>query len=262
MPLSEREVRVLDDGRTPVRRTPWRFVGLLFVLWIYALGMTQAGSVNPTHLWVDIYSIGSVLDGQPIPAGASIAIFDPQGTQCGETTVTYPGQLGIMPCYGDDPYTPLDEGAQAGDALVFAINGRTATPEALTLNGTPVPPGTAVTWIQSGIRWQVNLHTEASPHVSIAVDTGATALSWSHETALVAVYEVWRSTRPYLGPDEEGTECLATLVPSGTNPLIWTDPDTTMNCYYRVRGLNAAGQLVSLSRPVGRFTFAISRDGP
>jgi len=223
------------------------------------LGITQAGSVNPTNLWVDLYSTDSVLDGQPIPAGASVAVFDPQRTRCGEATVTHPGQLSIMPCYGDDPFTPLDEGAVAGDALAFAINGRAATPEALTLNGTPVPPDTAVTWIQSGIRWQVNLHTEASPNVSIAVDAGATILSWSHDTPLVAAYQVWRSARPYFSPGEVDAERLATLAPSETDPLTWSDSDATVNYHYRVRGLDASEQPVSTSRPVGRFTFAICR---
>jgi hypothetical protein len=140
-------------------RTLSKTITLLALFWALILGAAQGGNVIPTNTWVDFYSLNSTYLGQPVPAGAYVAIFDPQGVQCAEFTVTTPGRYGIMPCYGDDPSTPgTDEGAVPGDVLQFKINGRVAKTEAIALNGVPVPPTTVVTWISWGNLWQVNLH--------------------------------------------------------------------------------------------------------
>jgi hypothetical protein len=34
------------------------------------------------------------------------------------------GLYGFLHVYGDDPLTPADEGASAGDAISFRVNGR------------------------------------------------------------------------------------------------------------------------------------------
>ncbi len=75
--------------------------------------------------WVNFFSANTTFFGQPVPVGAVIAAFDPQGVQCGEFTVTTEGKYGLMPCYRDDKTPPdlVDEGAEPGDVISFTING-------------------------------------------------------------------------------------------------------------------------------------------
>ncbi len=49
---------------------------------------------------------------------------DPDGVVCGAAVVTTEGQYGLLPCYGDDPTTPEDEGAQAGDTVRLVVGGQ------------------------------------------------------------------------------------------------------------------------------------------
>ncbi len=222
----------------------------------------QADGVTPTNAWVDIYSTASTLDGQPVPVGAVIAVFDPQGVQCGEFTVTKSGWYGLMPCYGDDPHTAIDEGAVSGDVLSFAINGRAALTEAISKNGASVPPGTAVAWLGHGTLWQVDLHVAAVLPVSIAQTGAPVTLGWRHELPQIATYEVWRSSEPYIAPGTPGATRRATLAPDAGNEMTWSDPDTAgdpvTHYYYHVRGMDAAEQPVTTSQEVGRFTFNIT----
>ncbi len=146
----------------------WLF-GILLVLASFLVGIAcpralRGGNVTPTNTWVDLYSTASTYLGGPVPVGAYIAVYDPQGVQCGEFTVTYTGMYGVMPCYGDDPLTPQDEGAVLGDVLHFTINGQAAQTEAISVNGAPVVPNTVVIWSPVQSLWQVNLHvvTEGS----------------------------------------------------------------------------------------------------
>lgn len=85
-------------------------------------GIIPAG-LHPTNRWVDAYSLRSTLDGQPLPAGSVIEAFDPDGVKIGHFVVVEAGRFGPMPLYGDDPYTPEDEGAQPGGRITFTING-------------------------------------------------------------------------------------------------------------------------------------------
>lgn len=243
------------DGRTVLC-----LAMLLGMLCLPALSIAEGGGVTPTTTWVDIYSTCSTLDGQPIPPGAVMAAFDPQGVQCGEFTVTTSGWYGLMPCYGDDPHTTPDEGAVAGDTLSFTINGRVAATEAVSKNGTPIPPDTVVTWPQHGVLWEVNLHVTATLVLSITQSGALVTLSWQHERPDITAYEVWRSAEPYFTPGQGGALLRNTLTPGGE--MTWGDLDTASDpvthYYYRVRGLNAVSQPVTISRPVGRFTFDIT----
>ncbi len=137
-----------------------RVVGLSTLLWLLVVGVAQGNGILPTNQWVDFYSLNSTYLGQPVPVGAYVAIFDAQGVQCGEYTVTTAGQIAVTPCYGDDATTPeVDEGAQAGDVLTFEINGRTARTEAISVNGVGVPASTVVTWnYPADVIWNLNLH--------------------------------------------------------------------------------------------------------
>jgi uncharacterized Zn-binding protein involved in type VI secretion len=110
--------------------------------------------VTPTNEWVNFYSQNTTLNGQPVPAGAVIGAYDPQGVKCGEFAVSDVGWYGVMPVYRDDPDTPGDEGALPGDTISFRINGIPAA----TLG-----PDAAI-WTGNGDLKQVNLR---APGVSI-----------------------------------------------------------------------------------------------
>lgn len=95
------------------------------LLWLLGLGISLGGEVKPSNLWINLYSENTTADGQPAAAGAVVAVFDPDGVQCGEYSIVQAGLYGVMPCYGDDPDTSdVDEGAEPGDVLSFTIDGR------------------------------------------------------------------------------------------------------------------------------------------
>ncbi len=117
-------------------------------------------NVSPTNQWVTFYSTNSTFQGNPAPEGAVVAVFA-DGVQCGEFTVgATAGRYGLMPCYRDDPTTPtVDEGAEPGDVLTFAINGVPGLVFARSLNGVPiVDPDTPITWSQNLDRWEVDIY--------------------------------------------------------------------------------------------------------
>jgi hypothetical protein len=87
----------------------------------------DSGSVISTNTWVCFYGLESTLDGSPLPVGAEITAWDPQGALCGRVIVTDAGRYGLMTVYGDDPLTAADEGAVFGDWLEFRVDGVEAT---------------------------------------------------------------------------------------------------------------------------------------
>ena len=107
----------------------------------------------PTNLWVNFYGLKSTLNGQPLPVGTVIRAYDPQGVICGEFSVTHAGWYGLMPVYGDDPLTEVDEGAATGDRIKLTVNGVAAT---VTGPDEPV-------WVTFGDLKQVNLAVSARP---------------------------------------------------------------------------------------------------
>jgi len=148
----------------------FRIVALLSLFLALAYGWIQAG-VIPTNEWVNFFSASSKVFGTPVPVGAVIRAFDPDGVQCGEFPVVVEGAYGVMPCYRDEePPTgtpdPVDEGAEPGDVISFdiVVNGTSfpATPIPKSLNGTPVATGTPVTWTRFGDLWEVDLQVVGS----------------------------------------------------------------------------------------------------
>lgn len=133
-----------------------RLACLAALLGLLGLGASGVGGDSPPQ-WIDIYSVGSSFDGEPLPVGAIVAVFDPQGVQCGCAEVDTEGHYGIMPCYGDDASTVDDEGAEEGDELTFTVNGLPAVYSVLSLNGSPVPPGTPIIWNGQANLWEVDL---------------------------------------------------------------------------------------------------------
>jgi hypothetical protein len=102
-------------------------ISLLVLVLMLAHGSTQVSS-HPAPEWVNFHSANTTFLGQPIPVGAVVAAFDPQGVQCGEFTVTEEGQYGYLACYRDDDTTPEDDGADPGDVISFTIHGLPAVP--------------------------------------------------------------------------------------------------------------------------------------
>jgi hypothetical protein len=116
-------------------------------------GTAELSVSAPTNRWVDFYSLASTLDGEPLPAGTAVTVLDPDGVVCGAFAVTRVGGYGLMPVYGDDPDTAVDEGAVAGDLLEFRLNGVTAT--------TPEPDGSR--WAEMGVAIRVDLAGSSAP---------------------------------------------------------------------------------------------------
>jgi len=94
--------------------------------------------------WVNFYGTNSVLDGLPIPVGAIVRAYSPDGVECGSYTVSTAGSYGVLACQGTAIGLP---GAHPGDTIYFTINGRAAL---------AVGPDPA-TWTTSGDRWNVEL---------------------------------------------------------------------------------------------------------
>ncbi|MCZ7574440.1 MAG: hypothetical protein M5U01_38305 [Ardenticatenaceae bacterium] len=136
--------------------------GIALVLILLTLGWSGAwaglpSQVTPTNQWVNFYGSQTTFRGQPVPVGALVAAFDPQGVQCGEFTVTSQGHYGLLPCYADDPTTTgIDEGAEPGDTITFTINGLPVSPQG------PDQPQ----WSAHGDLRQVDL---ASPTLAVTI---------------------------------------------------------------------------------------------
>ncbi|MGM0401070.1 MAG: excalibur calcium-binding domain-containing protein [Chloroflexota bacterium] len=92
------------------------------------LAERELHEVIETDIYCAFCSDNSTLDGDPVPEGAVIDAYDPDGVHCGTFTVETPGKWGIMRVYGDDPDTEdIDEGAGDGDPIAFRVNGYAAT---------------------------------------------------------------------------------------------------------------------------------------
>ena len=140
-------------------RTAARMIGLISLLVLVltlAYGSTQV-SGDPGPEWVNFFSAKTWFLGEPVPVGAVIAAFDPDGVQCGEFTVGEEGKYGLMPCYGDEKPPsptpdPVDEGAEQGDVISFTINDLPA------VTSGPDDP----IWTRHGDKWEVDLRVPDS----------------------------------------------------------------------------------------------------
>ena len=107
---------------------------------------TSSDELHPTPWFVDFLGEHSTLHGQPLPVGAVVRAYDPSGVLAGRAEVTLSGWY-LLPVYGDDLVTELDEGVESGDSITFTINDHPAIPLG------PDPP----LWIGSGERVHVEL---------------------------------------------------------------------------------------------------------
>lgn len=147
-----------------------RVVALSMLVWMTAVGAARADGVTPTNEWINLYSTNSVVDGQPLAPGTVVAVFDSQGAKCGEIEVIVEGWYGLLPCYrasvgtdaGRRPRGAMHAAADE-EGLSFTVNGRAVDYVAVSLNETPVPPSTQVTWTALGDVWEVDLRNSDAP---------------------------------------------------------------------------------------------------
>ncbi len=124
--------------------------------------------VVPTDQWINLYCTNPTFNGVPLRPGDIVSAYDPSHVLCGMEVVRSDGSFGFMPVYRDDPSSLLDEGADVGDVISFA------------LNGAPVFSVPAVQWTANGDRIQV---CQFSTQVcrSIHLKTGWNLISWNVE---------------------------------------------------------------------------------
>lgn len=77
-------------------------------------------SVPSTTRFMFFYGDVFNIDGKTSEPGDEIAVFDQQGTMCGHFVVTNPGYFNL-PVYGDESYSPEDEGASIIEDLIFKV---------------------------------------------------------------------------------------------------------------------------------------------
>ncbi len=115
------------------------------------------GQVIPTNEWIRLYGQNNYLNGNPLPVGAVVDAYDPDGVNCGRFIVDTEGEYGVMPVYRDDIYTDdVDEGAELNDPITVYINGLPAS-----MNGPDTP-----VWSRIGEPFNV----EVSSTQTLAVD--------------------------------------------------------------------------------------------
>jgi len=111
---------------TYFKNTTYRLLPLSLLLIFFAA--TAFADVTPTPEWVSFWSHSTTLNGNPIPSGAIIDAYDPDGVHCGRDTVRTVGAYGFMCVYKDDISTPdIDDGAGDGDLIELRICGVVAT---------------------------------------------------------------------------------------------------------------------------------------
>jgi hypothetical protein len=90
------------------------------------LFITAAGTIVPlsfsseptvTPVFMFLYGYGT------LEAGDEIAVYTGDGILCGRSTVSDPGQYGLMAVYGNDPFSGEKDGADAGEILRIEVNG-------------------------------------------------------------------------------------------------------------------------------------------
>lgn len=111
----------------------------------------RPAGVTLSNQWVNFFSQSVTVDGQPAPVGTRVEAFTSGGIKVGEARIVESGMMELLAAYADDQYTEQVDGAKAGEALHFVVNGR----EALVLSGeTP-------RWTSHGALSEVRLHVGA-----------------------------------------------------------------------------------------------------
>jgi hypothetical protein len=112
----------------------------------------SADGVIVTDRWEDFYSLDARVNGEPIPPGSRVSVYDSDGHKVGECVVHTSGQVGVLSVYGESALADAGAGAQVGEALTFRVNGVVAM--ASDLAGNPV------NWTGHGMLQQIQLSVE------------------------------------------------------------------------------------------------------
>jgi Secretion system C-terminal sorting domain len=98
--------------------------GLIIFLSFSASFAGEGDVAYPTDKWISLFGDNCLLNGEPLPLGAVIDAYDPDGNHCGQWIVDATGAYGFMSVYHDDVFTPLiDEGAEENDEITLFVNG-------------------------------------------------------------------------------------------------------------------------------------------
>jgi uncharacterized repeat protein (TIGR02543 family) len=119
---------------------------------------------DPTPYWVDFQGRVKV-SGVDAPPGDEIAVYS-QGLLCGRLVVGQTGQYSSLHVYGDDPTTPLKDGATPGEALTFKI-WDPSTREEYVAQATAVTGEQPPQWTQNGDSWTVDLDCFCRQDISL-----------------------------------------------------------------------------------------------
>jgi hypothetical protein len=200
----EREERTMKRDRTSFLAKVSRVAALGLLVWLLLWSASLGDGVTPTTEWINLYSTNSTWQGQALPVGSSIAVFDVQGAQCGEFQVTIDGWYGLMACYRDDPMTPEVEGPVAGDRLLFTVDGELTAAVPVSLNGTAVPPSRQVAWTSLGDRWEVDLQGPLEPVGGYSLAVARATLHWPPAALLIVA--IGLAMVPFARPGERRDE--------------------------------------------------------
>lgn len=115
-------------------RTLTRIAPLVLALFLLMATLTadsapspaQAAAPVPSLIWINLYGMTSLLDDKPLPKGTVVEAFDRRGVLCGRVIVDRPGQYGLMPVYGDYPFSYEDEGPLPGEVIELRVNSKPA----------------------------------------------------------------------------------------------------------------------------------------
>jgi len=91
----------------------------MFIIVGISTGNASDISIHITPLSMDFF--GEI---NGTKKGDVITVVDPDQVVCGKYMIKTPGQYGFLHVYGDDPATPIDEGAEISDPLTFLLNGK------------------------------------------------------------------------------------------------------------------------------------------
>ncbi len=80
--------------------------------------------VQTSNTWINLYGSNVKLDGETIPAGATIEAYNEQGTLVGEFSVRQSGKFGFMPIYGSDNFSNDNDAVVNAGKISFKINGQ------------------------------------------------------------------------------------------------------------------------------------------
>lgn len=103
--------------------------------------------IAATNEWINVYSMASTYNGQPLPFGSTVSALGEDGRLLGQVYVRQDGAYGLLAVYGDDGYTAEVDGARIGESIRFLINGQPAT----------ITNGVQPVWSSNGALMQVDL---------------------------------------------------------------------------------------------------------